>query len=356
MKKRFFLVAALSSTIAITSALPAAAWRATEFTLRDVRTNTRQTRDEVRELRNDVRSQSRLLMDALRMQTGEQSSYADKQIEAFKRIQDAGQQNDTDRVRQQIRAKAESGEFDPNPDACLLVDLFGAGGAGAGSGSAGIGAQGTVVVQGAMAERAEIGAMGAASATREMANKEVIIDGHDATKRVSTFLEEPSVDMNDPQMKQAAQDFLLKLMDSSPMVPVPASELNRSEGVAKKAAQETRMNRDSIVAENWAMVNNMSSTVLDGAPLQAWAEGTPYNREIGDKASELQAIDVMTVRHYAPSSDEASKSVQVGVTLQKLHHLTSLMARMQYMQLELDRRSLMTQSAMLAKMIEDDGK
>ena len=348
--KKSLMISALAGVMTFTAVMPAFAWRATETTLRGVRSNTERTTNEVRNLRNDVRSQSRILLQALRMQTGEQSAYADKQIEAFKRIQDAAQQNDTDRVRQQIRARAESGEFDPNPDACLLLDLFGSRAAPTS------GAQGTAVAAAAAAQKSQIGAMGAAAATRAMADKQVMINGHDATKRASTFLEAPTVNMGEGQMNQAAQDFILKMLDPTPMIPVPASEANRSEGVAKKAVQETRQNRDSIVLENWAMLNNMSSNVVDGAELRKWAEGTPYNRDIPDSASELQALDVMTIRHYAPPADEASRTVQTGVVLQKIHQLTAIQARMQYMQLEIDRRNLLTQSAILARMIESDGE
>lgn len=348
--RKTLIISALAGVMATTSVMPAFAFRATEATLQRVRSEVRNVRSEIRELRNDGRENFQNLLTALRRQTGEQSAYSDKQIEAYKRIQDAAQQNDTDRVRQQIRAKAESGEFDPNPDACLLLDLFGR------QAAPTSGAQGTAVAAAAVAQKKRIGGLGAAAATREMATSEVMINGHDATKRASSFLETPTVNMTQGEMSEAAQLFVLKLLDSSPMVPVPDAELNTPEGVAKKAAQETRENRESIVLENWAMLNNMSSNVVDGQQLRKWAEGTPYNRDIPESASELQALDVMTIRHYAPPVEEASSPVQVGVVLQKIHQLTAIQARMQYLQLEMDRRNLLTQSAILAKLIQNDGK
>lgn len=345
--RKTLIIAGLASTMALSAAAPAFAWRAVVDT--GVRRNTANTVREVRDLRNDVRNQSKILIEALRMQTGEQSAYSDKQIEAFKRIQDAGQQNDTDRVRQTIRAEAESGKFDPNPDACLLIDLF-SGKSGGESGGSG-GAQGTAVIASTVAEKQRIGSMGAAAAVREMAEKNVMINGTDASKRASTFFEVPTVNMNEGDMSDAAESFVLKMMDPIPMVIVPPEQREREK--QKVAIQESRLARDSIVLENMAMLFNMSANVVPGSELKKLAEGTPYNREIPEEASELQAIDVMTVRHYAPPP--ASGSVEMGVTLQKLHQLTAIMARMQYLQLEMDRRNLQTQSAILAKMIESDG-
>lgn len=350
--KNKFAITALTIAMSVSTAVPALAQftRASETTLRGVRRDVQDTTSEVRNLRNDVRTQSRILMEALRMQTGEQSAYADKQIESFKRIEDAAQQNATDRMRQQVRATAESGEFDPNPDACLLLDLFGS------DDVEPSGAQGTRTMVAAQAERERIGSLGAAGAIREMLDKEVIIDGHDATKRASTFLEMPTFDMNDADNSEAAEAFMLKMFSSIPIPPVPEELRNTSPHTERAAAIETRMNRESIAAENIAMVFNMGAAVVSGAELQKLAAGTPYNRPIPANASELQAIDVMTVRHYSPPPGEAGKTVQTGVVLQKLHQLTAIMARMQYMQLEMDRRNLMTQSAILAKMIENDGR
>lgn len=193
--------------------------------------------------------------------------------------------------------------------------------------------------------------MGAAAAVREMAEKNVMINGTDASKRASTFFEVPTINMNEGNMSDAAEAFVLKMMDPIPMVIVPPEQREREK--QKVAIQESRLARDSIVLENMAMLFNMSAAVIPGDQLEKLKEGTPYNREIPAMASELQAIDVMTVRHYAPPP--ASGSVEMGVTLQKLHQLTAIMARMQYLQLEMDRRNLQTQSAILAKMIENDG-
>lgn len=359
--KKALIIAGLASTMALTSAMPALAWRgiATEVTLSrmksdtsSIKDNTRNTTSEVRNLRNDVREQSRLLMQALRMQTGEQSAYADKQIEAYKRITDAAQQNDTDRVRQQIRAQAESGQFDPNPDACLLLDLFRNGAPDGSNGGGGTYAGGI-----ARDRYQDIGRLGAAGAARAMVDIETPVDGVDASERASTFLEHPSMNLDDPEIQEALVAFQIKLAGPIPMTPVPELELNTPEGVARQAAQNTRSTRQSIYDANIAMITNMSDTVLDGEQLRKMAEGTPYegSREIKDEASELQALDVMTVRHYAPPASESGASASTGVVMQKLYQISAISARMQYLQLEIDRRNLMTQSAILAKMIENDG-
>ena len=65
---------------------------------------------------------ARHIIEALRLQTQQNSSYLDRQVEAAERIADGTSQNEARLLRSQIRAEAESGRFDPNPDFCLILD------------------------------------------------------------------------------------------------------------------------------------------------------------------------------------------------------------------------------------------
>lgn len=315
-----------------------------------VRRNTARTVNEIRDLRNDVRAQSRLLVEALRMQTGENSAYADKQIEAIKRIQDASDQNATDLARQEIRAKAESGEFDPDPNFCLLMDLF------KGSSSAPAGPlNGSKIVSRVNGEAAVLGSAGAASAIGQMSNRKVVIDGQDASVRGATYFEVPTVDLSDEATAQAATDFFLYIKDPIPMQIVTEQEAAGSvEKSAQRAIQRGRLARGSLVDESWAMTQNMATPTTPKAQLAGILEGVNYNREVPDNLSELQVLDLRVLSHYLPGPLNTGTETPAQ-TLQKIHQLQSIQARMQYMSLEMQRRSLMTQAVMLAKMIENDG-
>lgn len=355
MTRTKFIAAGVLGALLITSAPPPA--EAARLVIdTGVRRNTARTVNEIRDLRNDVRTQSRILIEALRMQTGEQSAYADKQIEALKRIQDASNQNATDLVRQEIRAKAESGEFDPDPNFCLLMDLFRGGDSG-GSASSGP-LNGTRIVDRARGEAEVIGANGAAAAAGTMANRTVNINGHDASVRAGTYLEAPTVDLSDEALAQAATDFFLYLNDPLPMQVVTPEEAEADvEKAVQRAMQRSRLARSSVIDQNWAMTQNMSTPTTPKANVQGLIDGIGeenYGRALPDKLSELQVLDLRVLSHYLPGPMNSGTETP-GQTLQKIHQLLSIMARMQYMQLEMDRRDMMTTSTILAKMIEKDG-
>ena len=76
-----------------------------------------------------------ILIEALRGQARENSNYQQMQVEAAQRVEDAAQVNETNRLKDEFRAKAESGEFDPNPFSCMMIDMFASDGGGGGGGA-----------------------------------------------------------------------------------------------------------------------------------------------------------------------------------------------------------------------------
>lgn len=344
MIKTRILTAILSTTVLFGAVSPASAFRAQDHTVRSVR-------DAVKDLESTNKELHDLLVRALRLQTGEQSAYSDKSTEAMKRIEDASNQNQVELARQQIRAKAESGEFDPNPAACLLLDLFSGNG---GEGGSNTPPNGTTVVAEAQAKARQIGDKGPAAGAYDMSQLKFPAGDGTFASAGKVFLSEPTVDLSDPQMKEAAENFYLAITDPIPMKKIDPKTANTPEVAAQLAIQNGREGRSSVIGENWSMTNNMSTPTTPSDNVKGLLEGINYNRPVPDKISELQVLDLLVLSNYLPGPLNEGSSTP-GQNLDKIHKLLSVMARMQYMQLELDRRQLMTNSLMLSKMIENDG-
>lgn len=320
--------------------------------LNRVDSNVKEIKSELDSLHTTVKNNHTELIQALREQTGEQSSYADKQIEAQKRLMDAAEQNATVRMRQQYRAAAESGTYDPDPDACLFVDLLKPS-----SKTSTAGAQGTKLSRNVMTRMSSLAALGNTAAAREIANtKTPLQNEEDASIAANVFFDEPTLNLEDEDTLNAAEVFRVKVKDASPPADVTAEELKTPEGVARAAVLESRKARSSVADLGWGLIANMADPVMSGEELKKIAKGTPYNREVPDMVSELQVLDALTVQQYTKSIGSGdSAGVSPSVLLQRIHRVASIQARMQYIQLEMQRRDLMIQSAMLEKMIENDG-
>lgn len=368
----------LSATVFSTgmTAHPFAAWaffggggfnRATETTLKDVRNKVRETRDAVRdtkkavnEVRQEVRESTDRIIAALRMHAGENSAYQDKQIEANRRITDAAQQNDTQRLRQEFRAKAESGEFDPSPDICLLAGLFRGNG-----GSAPAPARGSTMV--GTASALSSGADPAVRAGGTVMSRSVVDDriafagllgSPDPTTDPGVFLENPSLPEISPgsEEDQAMSRLVRNLVDPLPPRPVTDQEMRTPEGVARAAEQTVHATRSAAIGEVVSMVLNMKDLVqpVTAEGFQAYKDDIAnYNRPwpgVGKKISELQAIDIRTLRYYAPKPELFHKRATYTERqlLQELLDAVSIQNRIAYMQLELDTRTAIVNSQILS--------
>lgn len=362
------------------TAHPYAAWalfggggfnRATETTLKDVRNKVRETRDAVRdtkkavnEVRQEVRESTDRIIAALRMQAGENSAYQDKQIEANRRITDAAQQNDTQRLRQEFRARAESGEFDPSPDICLLAGLFrgnGESGAAPARGSTLVGNAAALNSGSDPAVRAG-GTVLSRSLIDDQRNFAGLLDSPDPTTDPGVFLENPSLPEIQPgsEEDQALSRLVRNLTDPLPPRPVTDQEMRTPEGVARAAAQAVRSTRSGAAGEVVSMILNMKDLVqpVTAEGFQAYHDDIAnYNRPwpgVGKKISELQAIDIRTLRYYAPKPELFHKRATYTERqlLQELLDAVSIQNRIAYMQLELDTRTAIVNTQILTALNE----
>ena len=361
-------------SVALTMALGAApqqaaafggAGRATESTQRrvldavnDVRESVQETRDAVNDVRQEVRESANRLIAALRAHSGEQSAYQDKQIEASRRIEDAAQLNDSNRLRQEFRAEAESGEYDPSPDICLLAGLFRSNGAAPTEprGSSTVGAARARASGGDEAVRAGGAALDRAIVDDRSTYAGALGGYPDPTTNPAAILERPTLALETAEDQAAAERLILNLTDPLPPRPVTEEEMRTPEGVARAARRTIQETRANAGAEVISMVMNMRSEVGPTEPWQPYLDDiSNYNRPVGDQLSELQSIDIRTLRHYAPKPEVFHKraSWTSKQILMELLDAVAIGNRLAYMQLELDSRTAVVQTQILSALSND---
>lgn len=357
------ILSAVATTMLLTSAMPAMAWRATEWTLRDVRSSSRDTSQELRQLRNDFNRFAQRMGTDMRSSSAESSAYTDKSIDAIRRIADAEQVNGVRLEKQKIRAQAESGDMDVDPMACFIMDLF----SGEGGTMNGVSGQGSYTGSSVMRELSTLSPGEEIAKTSEVANEIISWKGReDATTDFSILMDSPTIDLGAPvdsanndaeTVSDLVQSLLRNLIEPVPEVAVTADELTRPEGVDRATRIKAKRVRQSVALETLGMIINMSEPVVPSESVRALVEGTPYNRDIPDgMASELQAIDALVVSYYAPSEESRQKSVSSNAILQKILQVNSIQARMQFLSLELQRRQAAIDATRLAIDVEFSGR
>ena len=349
---------------------PAEAWRASEPTLRSTRNAVRNVQRSVernnrstQEVRQEVRELGNRLIEALRLSTGESSAFADKQIEAQRRFMDAAEQNQSERMRQEFRARAESGEYDPSPAICLLAGMF------RGEGSAGPGTIGTNASAAAIsATSGDDPAVRAGS----VALGRSILDKREEV-RGSLGVADPAVDpagiLMNPTIAVTSQDeealvaLMRNMIDPLPPRPVTANEINTPEGMVRAHRRTVQETRNNTSRETLSMLANMRSPVQPissptGGSFEAYIDDIAnYNRPIPSDGmiSELQAIDIRTLRHYSPRPEvfqERATLSERGL-LQELLDAVSIGNRIAFLQLELDSRRAAVDTQILSALNND---
>ncbi|WP_375264180.1 hypothetical protein [Palleronia sp.] len=301
---------------------------------------------------NKIDELANRLIEALRLQTGETSSYMDKQIEADKRFLDATQQNETQRLRDQFRAEAESGKFDPPKDVCLVAGLYAKGDSNGTTGGRGSEARADVMAQMTGADPAV--QQGGTALARSVVDGIEPYDGRsDGTVDVSIMLEDPTIDMSDEQTRRVVTRLMRNMIDPTPPRPVTAEELLTPEGVARAAEQQGRQSRLSAATELQGMTLNMRDGVVSSEGFRPLAADSAYNRDIPDVISELQAIDIRTVAHYAMLPEAAAEDRTVNSYLHRILDVMSINTRIAYLSLELQNRQAIAQAAQLGALLDN---
>ncbi len=328
-----------------------------------------QVRDSIEQQTDDLSlhldEKTNMIIEALKGQARENSNYQQMQLEGAQRIEDAAQVNNTNRLKDEFRAKAESGEFDPNPFACVLVDLFGNNGS---SGSA-PGGSGSAVAEGVsswVGGNDPVVQQGGVGLSKHVSDKKDEFAGYKGRQNATTdwglLLEEPTIDLDDPQMAEVAKIIIRNGLDSTPRRAMSDDEKLTPAGLDRIAKVEELSSRLRSAGESIEMALNMRDAVMDGAPVETYREmaaDSAYNRNIGTKLSELQQVDIMTVWNYAPAGERLEKLTNTGGMNEKawlfeIHRVMSINARINYMQLELMNRDAIVNANILATLNDDD--
>lgn len=387
MKMKFFILAgglALgASLLSTTSAEACSCTGAISATRAAVNSQGRATQAEIRQVQSILRDQTQDmndnhedlkdhldirvtdLIEALKGQSRENSNYQQMQVEAAQRIEDAHQVNATQRLRDEFRAKAESGENDPNPFSCLILDLFGNGSSSTpdpnNTGSAVVrdivnfvDGDDPIVQTG--------GVRMAASIAKDKDDYEDFMESKNASTDWSLMMKEPSIDMEDPKVRRLAEILVRNTINTSPERSVPDAEKGTPQGLGRIAKLEETRARYKAALESIAMQLNMRTSVMEGEAVEKYrtmARDSAYNREIPNRISELQQIDIMTVWNYAPKGKRAEDLINGAKLSEKawlfeLHRIMSLNTRINYLNLEMASRDAVVNAAILATLNDDD--
>lgn len=323
------------------------------------------TRDVINEQHSETRQAIQVMTDTLvktlTEHVRENSNHSDRAVEAAKRISDAEQLNATDRMRQQIRAEAESGKFDPNPFMCMLATMFsGSGGVDDSVGATPIMQSVSSFLNGDHSAVAAGGVELLKHTVDEKAKYEGFRSSPNASTDISLLLREPTLDYDDPLAAGAYERIIKNAINPLPPRKATGEELNTPAGIARVAAREKIMARQDAATEIFEMTLNMRQPILEdpdgerGPLFQTMAlEDSAYNRAVPSKLSELSQLDIRTVFHYAPKGDRFEKMESFTKEmdwLAEIHNITAINARINYLRLELENRNAIVNALILASM------
>ena len=312
----------------------------------------RNTVKGTREIQKRIDEMEQAIVKALKEQTSEQSAHDDREVESKKRIADAKEQNETVRERQRRRADAETqGRHDPDPVSCLAVGL--AVGSGGGGGGGPYESNAGDILAGDTPE----GGDGVARDRRSYDEKkqfEGMGGVKDPTSDWEALLGANSVDYSKEGLGPAFDRLIVNTVDPRPAEKLDEERLSQSpSGLALIAENQATLARQSLAKESGLFAMRLRAQIASSKGLVPYADRSLYDqqgREIPERISELQALDILTVFHHAPNAEEAGERATVLTEknlLERIYQVSALQARMDYLQLEHGNRELLLLSGIL---------
>lgn len=321
--------------------------------------------DQTVDLKDKMEDTTQRIIEAMALAAGENTAGLQRQTEASRRIADAQALNDTDRLRQEIRARAESGAFDPNPFSCQLLDMFEAS---RGSGAPVTGAGITRDAVNRITGQDENVRAGGARVARSIVDARDRFAGFQGSENATTdwsfVLNDPTIDLSDPDTQEVISWIISNAISATPERAMTEEELTTPEGMARAAVAQERISRQQAALSSIEMSLNMRTPVhTDDGTYRAMADDSGYSgvRNVPDRLSELQMLDIRTVNHYAPGrnrllgtgeNDPGLEGLTEKGWLWEIHRIMSINARINYIRLELENRNAITNALILAALSE----
>ncbi len=294
---------------------------------------------------------AREIIEGLRAQTRQLSDFLDRQVEAAKRITDAKAQIETQRLREEIRARAESGAFDPNPDSCLQYDMHNArtvltvpmsvdqlvapvedwtSGT-----AAPVRTGGTRMAAWLRKERAQLADFG----------------GHATpTTDWGVALDVPSLPTSSAGLDRVLSRLIANTIDPLPPAALTEDELRTPVGLSQSVLRDARAARLQAALALIEQSLELRIPTTDAGPYRVVAETSGYAEAIPDQISELQKLGIR-VTHYADpgiATLDLRQTKTVNALLQDLIDITAINARINLERLELASRQAIVEAAQLA--------
>ncbi len=300
---------------------------------------------------------ARHIIEALQAHSRQQSSYLDRQVEAQKRLMDGEQQNNAMRLREEFRAAAESGKYDPNEDYCHLVDLS-------------ISREQEKVVNVSpqvITKTVENWSMGkpeivkkngvhlAAWLKEEKDTIGTIGEVENPTTDWGLIADQETIPADEPKVMESIARLVANTVDPLPPIPLTPKKLQTpgglSEAVLRDAIAARKQAASSLI--EYAIGLSLPSESSEG--YRALAEQSHYTTEIPDQISELQALDIRTSVYFSPTVEtlQVRHEKNEKALLQDLIDLNSLNSRLNYLRLVQETRTSIALAAILATLTDN---
>ena len=293
-----------------------------------------------------------LIVGAIKGHSRQNSNYLDRQVEANRRMADSEAQNEARLARSLIRAEAESGRHDPNPDFCLLVDSALVPSLPARHHISGIdGVTGTATdwSAGAVPVVRENGMQMAAWLAEERERLRDVGGARDATTDWEFALNSRTLPTEDPEVREALSRLIANTVDPFPPRPLTEGDLKTPAGLAeavRRRAAEAR-NRAAIAAIGAAL--GLAEPAHPATPYRNIAAQSRRRQELPELLSELHTLDIRIAAYNEPNAETLDRrhSKTERALLQDLIDLQSLNARVSYLRLRQEAGNTIVLSAIL---------
>ena len=300
---------------------------------------------------------ARNIIEALQAHSRQQSSYLDRQVEAHKRLVDGEQQNHSMRLREEFRAEAESGKYDPNEDFCHLVDLS----------ITRENNEGTNISPQVITKRVSDWSGGkqeivkkngvhlAAWLKQEKDAIGTIGEIEQPTTDWGVVSDQDTIPAEQPNVMAAINRLVANTVDPIPPIPLSPKRLQTPGGLSEAVI------RDSIAARKQAASSLIEFSIGLSLPSESsegyrpLAELSHYQAEIPDQISQLQALDIRTSIYFSPTVEtlEIRHEKNERALLQDLIDLNSLNTRLNYLRLVQETRASVALAAILATLTDN---